>query len=105
MGPSADWVVRIVTAPMQRRKRQYAPARVLHHPALDALRIELRIDGAIEGIGEVDALDAAPQGGVAFDPKFFVQWPNPASAASGAARSRRLLIGFLLLSVRAPTLL
>src|SRR5215470_14242259 len=28
----------------------------LHHPALDAIRIELGIDGPIEGIGEVDPL-------------------------------------------------
>src|SRR5215813_1876226 len=28
----------------------------LHHPALDAIGIELRIDGAIKRIGEVDGL-------------------------------------------------
>src|SRR5215475_14927215 len=31
----------------------------LHHPAFDALRIELRIDGAVERVGEVDALAVA----------------------------------------------
>jgi hypothetical protein len=28
----------------------------LHHPAVDALRIELRVDRAIERVGELDAL-------------------------------------------------
>ena len=31
----------------------------LHHPAVDALGIELRVDGAIERVGEVDALAVA----------------------------------------------
>src|SRR5262245_36545020 len=32
-------------------------ARVeLHHPAVDAVRIELRIDRAVERVGEIDAL-------------------------------------------------
>src|SRR5947209_15245893 len=35
-------------------------ARVeLHHPAVDSLGIELRIDGAVKRIGEVDALPVA----------------------------------------------
>ena len=44
-------------------------------------------------------LDANPAGGIAFDDKFFVKWPQVASPAPGAARGRRLLVGFLLLSV------
>src|SRR5262245_42306909 len=31
----------------------------LHHPALDAVRIELRVDGAVERVGEIDALAVA----------------------------------------------
>src|SRR5215470_4526324 len=31
----------------------------LHHPAVDAVRIELRIDGAVERVGEIDALAVA----------------------------------------------
>ena len=46
-------------------------------------------------------LDADPEGGIAFDPKFFVAVAGAASPAPGAARRRRLLVGFLLLSVRA----
>ena len=46
-------------------------------------------------------LDAKPDGGIAFDPKFFVAVAGTAPAASGAARRRRLLVGFLLLSVSA----
>src|SRR6478609_8677490 len=39
-----------------------APAGIdikLHHPAVDSLRIELRIDSAVKGIGEVDAFAVA----------------------------------------------
>jgi hypothetical protein len=31
----------------------------LHHPAVDAFRIELRIDRAVERVGEIDALAVA----------------------------------------------
>jgi hypothetical protein len=44
-------------------------------------------------------LDAKPEGGIAFDPKFFVEWPKNHRTAPGPARRRRLLLGFLLLSV------
>src|SRR4029453_16508139 len=30
-----------------------------HHPAIDAVRIELRVDGAVERVGEVDPLSVA----------------------------------------------
>ena len=43
-------------------------------------------------------LDAKPDGGIAFDPKFFVEVAGAASPAPGAARGRRLLVGLLLLS-------
>ena len=46
-------------------------------------------------------LDAKPDGGIAFDEKFFVEWPSAASPAPGAAGRRRLLVGLLLLSVSA----
>src|ERR1700732_108936 len=41
---------------------RYAPLGVriqLHHPALDAVRIELRVNGAVERVGEIDALAVA----------------------------------------------
>ncbi len=47
-------------------------------------------------------LDAEPDGGIAFDPKFFVEWPKGHRAASGAAAGRRLLVGLLLLPVSEP---
>ena len=46
-------------------------------------------------------LDAEPDGGIAFDPNFFIEWPKGHLPASGAAAGRRLLVGFLLLSVSA----
>ena len=52
-----------------------------------------------EGIdGWMVKLDVGENGGIEFDEKFFVDWPKGAPAASGAARRRRLLVGFLLLS-------
>ena len=54
-----------------------------------------------EGIdGWMVKLDAKPDGGIAFDADFFVEWPKSASAAPGAARGRRLLVRLVLLSVR-----
>ena len=35
----------------------------------------------------------------AFDPKFFIEWPKGPAAAPGATARRRLLVGFVLLSV------
>ena len=53
-----------------------------------------------EGIdGWMVKLDANRNGGIGFDPKFFVEWPAAASPAPGAARGRRLLVGLLLLSL------
>ena len=45
-------------------------------------------------------LDAEPEGGIAFDPEVLRRLAGTASPAPGAARRRRLLLGFLLLSVR-----
>ena len=47
-------------------------------------------------------LDARPDGGIAFDPKFFVEWPKAHRPHQVRLRGRRLLVGFLLLSVIAP---
>ena len=46
-------------------------------------------------------LDAEPDGGIAFDPKFFVDWPKGHRPHQVRLRGRRLLVGFLLLSVSA----
>ena len=54
-----------------------------------------------EGVdGWMVKLDAGPDGGIAFDRDFFVEWPKTHRAAPGAAGGRRLLLRFLLLSVR-----
>ena len=45
-------------------------------------------------------LDAEPDGGIALRPEVLRRLAERPSAAPGAARRRRLLVGFLLLSVR-----
>ena len=53
-----------------------------------------------EGIdGWMVKLDVGPDGGIAFDPNFFIEWPKSHTAASDPTRRRRLLLGFLLLSL------
>ena len=44
-------------------------------------------------------LDAKPDGGIAFDKKFFVEWPAPHRPHQVRLAGRRLLVGLLLLSV------
>ena len=44
-------------------------------------------------------LDAEPEGGIAFDPKFFIDWPKGHLPHQVRLAGRRLLVGFLLLSV------
>ena len=44
-------------------------------------------------------LDAGADGGIEFDPRFFVSWPEEPPSASGAPARRRLLIRLVLLSV------
>ena len=56
-----------------------------------------------EGIdGWMVKLDARPEGGIAFDPKFFVDWPKPHRPHQVRLRRRRLLLRFLLLSLSDP---
>ena len=45
-------------------------------------------------------LDAEPDGGIAFDERFFIDWPKGRLPHQIRLRGRRLLVGFLLLSVR-----
>ncbi len=50
--------------------------------------------------GWIAKLDAGKDGGIAFDPKFLVQWPHSRRQHQIRLEGRRLLLGFLLLPLR-----